>query len=261
MVALYPSDTQTNLDTDSTIATSFVLSNSSQPTSFTRPPSTAFSTAHLDLLNELQIFNASEEFFTAVYWAVNLDLGQFSSQNIFTDPDLLSDATDIFHDNVFINFTFQETPLSDGRIPGDGYRSFKDVSVPLVQTPATIDTTYHCWQWIRKPALLALIDIIVPTIVLFVFICLTFYFVIGLLFARKRPSIFLVDCTNIPATGQDLLLVNTNRRESQAGHQRDSSYQSFEALNPEDQDLHEDQYFVPRPRSNIPEPLPLNVDP
>jgi hypothetical protein len=123
-----------------------------------------------------------------MYWAVNLDLGQFSPQNIFTDDVLLADATDIFHDNVFINFTYQETPLSDGRIPGDGYRSVKDLTAPLKQSPAIIDLTYQCWHWIRKPSLLALIDIIVPTFVLFVFFCLAFYLLISLLFARKNPS-------------------------------------------------------------------------
>jgi hypothetical protein len=189
MSALYPNNTESDLDTDSTITTSFILVNSSKPTSFTRQPSTAFSPPHLALLDKLQILNASGEFFDTVYWAINLDLGQNSSENIFTNPDLLSDATIIFHNNSFINFTFQQTPLSDGKIPGDGFQVGKDMNIPLKQTPANIDTTYQCWQWVRKPSLSALIDIVVPTLVLFAFICLTFYLIINLFFARKRPSI------------------------------------------------------------------------
>ena len=141
-------------------------------------------------MQQLNVFNASEEFFEAVYWAVNLDLGQNSSQNIFLNSDLLADSTDIFHNNTFVNFTYQNTPLSDGRIPGDGYRSIKDISAPLVQTPATLDVSYQCWTWVRKPGLLAFIDVLVPTLVLFAFLALIFYMISTACFSRNRPCGF-----------------------------------------------------------------------
>lgn len=202
ILALYPNDTQHDIDTDSSITTIFSLSNASQPTSFTRPSSTQFTPQHLAALNSLQIANASAEFFDTLFWAINLDLGQFSSQNIFYNTNLLSDATDIFHDNLFINFTYQNTPLSDGRIPGDGYRSLEDQTAPLVQTPAKIDTTYQCWRWVRKPALLALIDVIVPTAVLLTLLCLLVYVFISLFYIRRTSGslsdLSLLTCRNSP---------------------------------------------------------------
>lgn len=194
ILALYPNDTSTSIATDSAIITSFTLTNSSQPTSFTKLPSTAFSAEHVSILNKLQIFNASDEFFASFYWALNLDLGQFSSQNIFTDASLLSDATDIFHNNVFINFTYQETPLSDGKIPGNGYRSVKNLTAPLTQTPANLQATYQCWRYVRKPSLLALIDVIVPTFVLFALLLFAFYLCISP-FVRRRPGTSSTDKT------------------------------------------------------------------
>jgi hypothetical protein len=188
MKALYPNDTQSNIGTDSTITTSFILSNSSRPTAFSRPPSTPFTEAHQSVLNQLQISNASAEFFATLYWAINLDLGQFSSQNIFTNANLLADSTDIFHDNVFINDTFQDTPLSDGNIPGDGYRAFINSTLPPIQTAAYINAIYQCYKWIRKPFLLALIDIVVPSVVLLALI-LGIGYLLSLLCSGKRPGI------------------------------------------------------------------------
>jgi len=184
--ALYPNNTEASIHTAATITTTVFESNRSTPTSFTRQPSTPFSPGQEQLLRQLNIFNGSEEFFEAVYWAVNLDLGQNSSQNIFLNSDLLADSTDIFHNNTFINFTYQNTPLSDGRIPGDGYRSVKDISAPLVQTPATLDVPYQCWTWVRKPGLLAFIDVLVPTLVLFAFFTLILYMISKACFSHRR---------------------------------------------------------------------------
>jgi hypothetical protein len=194
MTALYPNDTQHNIDTDSTIITSFSLLNSSQPASFKRPPLTQFTSQHLAALNSLRITNSSAEFFDTLFWAINLDLGQFSTQNTFYNPNLLSAATDIFHDNIFINFTFQNTPLSDGKIPGDGYRSVASRTAKLAQTSANIDLSYQCWKWVRKPFLLALIDVIVPTAVLLALLCFFVYFLICLFSMRKTSG------TSLPPT-------------------------------------------------------------
>jgi hypothetical protein len=136
------------------------------------------------------VSNSSAEFFQAIYWAVNLDLGQNSSQNIFLNSNLLAESTDIFHDNVFINFTFQNTPLSDGRIPGNGYRSVENISAPLTQTPATLNVHYQCWRRVGKPGLLALIDVLVPTLVLFALLIFLFYFVYKAWHGRNKPRNF-----------------------------------------------------------------------
>jgi hypothetical protein len=185
--ALYPNATEASLNTDSTITTVVFESNESKPTSFTRQPSTPFSTGQKLLLDQLNIFHSSAEFFQALYWAVNLDLGQNSSQNIFLNSDLLADSTDIFHDNIFINVTFQDTPMSDGKIPGDGYRSVKGISEPLTETRATLDVPYQCWTWVGKPGLLALIDVLVPTLVVFALFILIFYLISKYCFRRMRP--------------------------------------------------------------------------
>jgi hypothetical protein len=142
----------------------------------------------LTLLNNLRIFDASNEFMKALFWAVSLDLGQINGNNIFTNPDLLASATDIFHNNPFINNFFQNTPLSDGKIPGDGFRHNQDKSLPLIQTPAVLTATYLCWKWVRKPLLLGLIDIAVPTLVLLVFIGLPIYFIGASLFSRRNST-------------------------------------------------------------------------
>jgi hypothetical protein len=183
---VYPNNTQSNIDTYSTITVEYMLSNSTTPENFTRQPLTDFSSQAVDALNELQLLNASTEFFDSFYWAINLDMGQFSSDNIFTNSDLLDDATDVFHDNPFINFTFQETPLSDGEIPGDGYRYIKEAQVALVQTPAYIDARYLCWTWVGKPGLAAFIDVIVSTAVLFVLLCLPVFLLINFFPTPRR---------------------------------------------------------------------------
>jgi len=123
------------------------------------------------------IQESGNELLTAYYWALNYDLGQNSSQNIFGSPNLLADATDIFHNNPFINDVFQNTPLSDGRIPGDGYRDLQHTVGPVVQTPAVLDEIYSCWKWVPKPSFLRLIDVLVPTIVLFCLIMFTIYLI------------------------------------------------------------------------------------
>lgn len=187
MLAIYPNTTETISDfTTALITTSFSQSNSSQPTTFTKQMLEAFSPQHLALLNNLRIFDASNEFMKSFFWAVSLDLGQFSASNIFTNSDLLASATDIFHNNSFINNYFQNTPLSDGKIPGDGYRQIQDKSGPLTQTPAVLTTSYLCWKWVRKPLLLALIDVAVPTLVLLVFIGLPIYFLVACLVSRRK---------------------------------------------------------------------------
>jgi hypothetical protein len=188
IVAVYSNDTRKDVFTNTTVTTTFALSNSSRPTSFTKSASGNFAPEHLTLLNNLQIFNASAEFMKALYWAINFDLGQFNDRNIFTSSDLLADATDIFHNNPFIADVFQNTPLSDGLIPGDGYRAYKDETAPPTPVPAVIATQYICWKWIRKPFLLALIDITVPTLVLWVFICLAFYLLGNIIFARRTSG-------------------------------------------------------------------------
>ena len=189
IIAIYTNDTRTNIFTNSTITTTFALANSSRPTTFTKSAATTFTPAHLALLNDLQIFNASAEFLTSFYWAINVDLGQFSDQNIFTNSELLADATDIFHDNPFIADIFQNTPLSDGKIPGDGYRAYENKTAPPIAVPAIIETQYLCWKWVRKPFLLALIDITVPTLVLWLFICFAFYLLGRLIFVRRSGSL------------------------------------------------------------------------
>jgi hypothetical protein len=187
MLAIYPNATGTTNDfTTALITTSFSQSNSSQPTIITKQVFEAFSTQHLALLNKLRIFDASNEFMKSFFWAVSLDLGQFSQYNIFTNSDLLATATDIFHNNSFINNYFQNTPLSDGKIPGDGFRQIEDKSGPLNQTPAILATTYLCWKWVRKPLLLGLIDVVVPTLVLLVFIGLPIYLLVTCLISRKK---------------------------------------------------------------------------
>lgn len=188
--ALYPNNTEASIEIDSTITTTIFESNESTPKSFTRQPSAPFSAGQQQLLDQLQISNSSAEFLEAIYWAVNLDLGQNSSQNIFLHSDLLAESTDIFHDNVFINFTFQNTPLSDGRIPGNGYRSVENISEPLTQTPATLNIHYQCWRWVGKPGLLALIDVLVPTLVLFTFFLSLFFFGYKAWHGRNRPRNF-----------------------------------------------------------------------
>jgi hypothetical protein len=162
------------------------LSNSSVPISFTRQPSQPFAAEQQALLNSLTISDASTEFLTAYYWALNYDLGQISNQNIFGNPTLLADATDIFHNNSFINDVFQNTPLSDGNIPGDGYRDLQNKVAPIVQTPAVFDETYSCSKWVPKPALLRLIDVLVPTIVLFILIIFLIYLLLSCVFSSKR---------------------------------------------------------------------------
>lgn len=188
MLAIYPNATDATNDftTTALITTSFSQSNSSKPTTITKQVFEEFTPQHLALLNRLRIFDASNEFVKSFFWAVSLDLGQFSDNNIFTNSDLLSTATDIFHNNSFINNFFQNTPLSDGKIPGDGFRQIKDRSGPLAQTPAILATTYLCWKWVRKPLLLGLIDVAVPTLVLLVFISLPIYFLVACLISRRR---------------------------------------------------------------------------
>jgi hypothetical protein len=185
---IYSNDTQNDIDTDSTVTTSYLLSNSSQAVSFVRQPLLQFSSDQLAALNNLQILNSSQNFFDAFYWAVNLDLGQFNPQNILTDPTLLLDATDVFHDNAFINDTFQQTPLSDGAIPGDAYRFLQNESDPLVQTPANILATYQCWKWVGKPSFAAFLDIIVPTLVLFILLCLGIQRTMSTITSSRRKS-------------------------------------------------------------------------
>jgi hypothetical protein len=185
--ALYPNNTEASIEIDSTITTTVFESNESTPKSFTRQPSAPFSAGQQQLLDQLKISNSSAEFLEAIYWAVNLDLGQNSSQNIFLNSDLLAESTDIFHDNAFINFTFQNTPLSDGKIPGNGYRSVENISAPLKQTPATLNVHYQCWRWVGKPGLLALIDVLVPTLVLFAFLLSLFYFAYKAWHGSNKP--------------------------------------------------------------------------
>jgi len=176
--AIFSNDTQSDITSKSTITTSVSVSNSSTPISFTRPPLGSLSAGHQALLSNLTIANGTFEFLTAYYWALNYDLGQISRQNIFGNPDLLADATDIFHDNVFINDTFQDTPLSDGRIPGDGYRQLRARTGPIVQSPAVFDQMYNCWRWVPKPFLLRLIDVLVSTAVLFILILFVIYLIL-----------------------------------------------------------------------------------
>lgn len=184
-IALYPNNTNTNIDTSSSITTSFMLTNSSQPAVFTRPPQTDFTSEHLLFLRALQIENASAQFFDTLFWAVNLDLGQFSPRNIFTDPPLLADATDVFHNNAFINDTYQDTPQSDNEIPGTGYRELQGESAPLTQTPAYFQGTYQCWKWVGKPFLAALIDVLVPSIVILSVISATVYYLSRIRVGRR----------------------------------------------------------------------------
>lgn len=183
ITAIYSSDTSANLNTSSTITTGIFLSNSTGSTSYTRPPSTSLSPEHATLLANLQISNFTQ-FFTSLYWAVNFDLGQSSPHNIFTNADLLSSATDVFHDNPFTNETFQDTPLGDDHIPADGYRAYREESVPLEQNrPAFVGNgKYLCWRRVKKPLFLGLIDVLVPSVVLLAFLCLVFYGVTFFLF-------------------------------------------------------------------------------
>lgn len=225
-LAIYPNTTEQSGDFETAlVTTSFYQTNQSKPTTFTKNTFEEFSPQYLTLLNNLRIFNASNEFMKAFFWAVNLDLGQSSDNNIFTNPDLLSNATDIFHDNMFINYYFQNTPLSDGKIPGDGYREIRDESAPLVQTTAILTTSYLCWKWVRKPLLLALIDIAVPTLVLFVFIGLPIYFIGASLFSRRN----LTD-SRVPFVHREEELSTIDNRQSFLPMQ-----------NPE-----QDRLFVPR---------------
>lgn len=175
MLAIFQNTTNGDIVNTSTISTVVSLSDQSTPISFTRQPSQAFSIDQQALLDNLTIANGTTEFLTAYYWAINYDLGQINSQNIFGSSDLLAKATEIFHNNPFINNTFQETPLSDGTIPGDGYRGVQDRTGPLTQSPAVFDEIYFCWKWVPKPFLLRLIDVLVPTIVLFVLVSLLLY--------------------------------------------------------------------------------------
>jgi hypothetical protein len=158
----------------STFTTSVFESNSSRPTSFTSPNSTNFSPEEVALLGKLQIPNVLQ-FFTSFYWAVQLDLGQSDPQNIFLDKSLLSSATRVFHNNDFIGNVYQNTPLTDNTIPGDGFPNAQGSVAPLSQTDAFIAVEYQCSRQTGKSALLALIDVIVPSVVLFVLICVILY--------------------------------------------------------------------------------------
>lgn len=208
------------------MTTSFSQSNSSRPTTLTKNAFEGFTPQHLTLLNNLRIFDASNEFMKAFFWTVSLDLGQINGNNIFTSPDLLASATDIFQNNPFINNFFQSTPLSDGAIPGVGFRQIKDKSALLSQTPAVLTTSYLCWKWVRKPLVLGLIDIAVPTLVLLVFIGLPIYFAVASLFTRKRLSGSLV-----PFAQRGTELSTMDNR------------QSFLSM----QSPEQDHLFVPRP--------------
>jgi hypothetical protein len=163
-------------------------SNSSKPSQLTRNAGAQFSSEYTALLDKLQIPNALE-FFTVFYWAIDLDLGQSASQNIFLESSLLTPATHVFHDNVFINDVFQDTPLSDGTIPPSSYQLVGAESDPLAQTDAFISVNYQCWRYTGKPIFLAIIDVVVPSVVLLALICLIFYALWAICFRRSKSSI------------------------------------------------------------------------
>lgn len=220
-------DTDGDIINKSTIGTVVALSNQSTPISFARQPSQTFSVDQQALLDNLTITAGASQFLISYYWAINYDLGQINEQNIFGNSDLLADATDVFHNNSFILDTFQETPLSDGTIPGDGYRAVKDKTGPLTQTPAVFDETYFCWKWVPKPFLLRLIDVLVPTVVLFTLILLLLYLLFYCVFSTKmfgkrdpRSSIPFLPLSRV----DDRTRSNT-------------SYPSFQAVNPETHEL------------------------
>jgi hypothetical protein len=245
-LALYSNASGANLDEDSTLTTSFFLSNSSKPISYTRQPSTSFSAPQLDQLDELQIPDFTE-FLTSLYWAVNLDLGQFSPFNIFTNPDLLSAATEIFHDNAFINDTFQNTPLGSGVIPPDGYAAYMNDTDPVNQTSAFLSGQYDCYQWVRKPLLSALIDVVVPSVVLLVLICFLIYaaFLACFPYNRSGPGICLeYDKLSLTARSQFKLVPTGPFRRGTIGNE--SLQDPFD--NPAE--FGEDGYFIPQPIVN-----------
>jgi hypothetical protein len=165
---------QSDIVAHSTFTTSVFESNSSRPTSFTSPNSTNFSPEQVTLLEKLQIPNVLQ-FFTTFYWSIQLDLGQSDQQNIFLDKTLLSSSTRVFHNKDFIGNVYQNTPLTDNTIPGDGFPNAQDSVTPLSQTDAFIAVDYQCSRQTGKPAVLALIDVIVPSVVLFCLICIILF--------------------------------------------------------------------------------------
>ena len=184
-IALYTNTSQDDIDSLSTITTSILLSNTTSRTTLQRPPSESFSTDNALLLKQLGLSEALN-LFTILYWAIDLDLGQQHPQNIFLNASLLDPETLVFHNNSFIVQTFQNTPLADGFIPGNNYGAIPNQPVPLTHKNAVIITDYQCWKWSRKPGFKALIDVLVPSIVLFLLIFYPIYLLV--LFCLTKPN-------------------------------------------------------------------------
>jgi len=111
---------------------------------------------------------------------------------------------------------FQDTPLSDGTIPPSSYQLVGAESDPLAQTNAFISVNYQCWKYKGKPIFLAIIDVVVPSVLLLALICLIFYALWAICFRRSKSNYTPVR--------------ERARFSPPSRHQADTSDQSFQVV-------------------------------